>query len=404
MIGLRAIEVHPGDTRALNRMNWVYNIWIILLAIVVGGGTIYYLIAISSVRRFFRIHTLNSDLSDRYPPVSLLKPLSGLEPRLESNLESFFEQDYPVFEILMAVQEAKDPAAELARGMMARYPEVSSQLLVVGESPYANAKVHGLEKMSQTARNELRVITDSDVSVRPDYLKALAKDFEIREVGAVTSLYRGVAGREFWSKLEALGMSTEFMAGVIVAERLEGMKFMLGPSMAIRTDCLNAIGGFSILADYLADDFVLGEKVSNAGFKVSLSPFVIDHHAYSMGFLHSFKHRLRWNRSARFSRPIGYLGQGFTYGLPWALVLFLSDSSHWTAMVAGAVLTLRLSLAWLLGSKGLKDPEVARNLWLVPVQDVLSFLTWVGGFLGREIVWRNRRYRLLEGGRFTRIE
>ena len=179
---------------------------------------------------------------------------------------------------------------------------------------------------------------------------------------------------------------------------------MLGPSMAVRVDYLNAIGGFKILAEYLADDFVLGEKVNSAVFKVSLSPFVIDHHAYSIGFIHSFKHRLRWNRSSRFSRPLGYFGQGFTYGFPWAVALCLSAPSLLTASVLGTVLTLRLSLAWLLGNHGLKDREVARNLWLVPVQDMLSFLTWVGGFLGREIVWRNQRYRLLEGGMFARIE
>ncbi len=382
-------------------MIWVYNLWIILLAVVVAGGTTYYLIAISSVRRFFRIHALNSNLSDRYPPVSLLKPLCGLDPGLEPNLESFFQQDYPAFEILMAVRDAGDPAAEVARRMMVCYPGVSAQLLVAGKSPYPNAKVHSLEKMGQAARNELLVITDSDVSVGRGYLKALAKAFEVQEVGAVTNLYRGVPGMEFWSKLEALGMSTEFMAGVIVAERVEGMRFMLGPSMAIRSRCLEAIGGFRTLADYLADDFVLGEMVSVSGFRVVLSHYVIDHHAYSSGFLQSFKHRLRWNRSSRFSRPIGYFGQGFTYGLPWAVALSLSNPSLWTASVMCVVLTLRLSLAWFLGSSGLKDPEVARNLWLVPVQDVLSFLTWVGGFLGREIIWRNQRYRLLEGGRFT---
>jgi ceramide glucosyltransferase len=276
--------------------------------------------------------------------------------------------------------------------------------LVTGESAYANAKVHGLEKLSQVARHEILVITDSDVSVDRSYLSAMAESFEPSEVGAVTNLYRGGEVQEFWSKLEALGMSMEFMAGVIVAERLEGMKFMLGPSMAVRKSCLQAIGGFAVLADYLADDFVLGERIAAAGFRVVLSSYVVDHHAYSTGFLHSFKHRLRWNRSARFSRPAGYWGQGFTYGLAWALMLCLAAPSFWTLLVLLGTLSLRLWLAWALGRGLLNDPLAGRNIRLVPIQDLLSFTTWIGGFVGREIVWRERHYRLLRKGKFAPLD
>jgi ceramide glucosyltransferase len=260
-----------------------------------------------------------------------------------------------------------------------------------------------MEKMAARARHETLVITDDDTSVGPGYLKALAHSFESTGVGAITNLYRGIAGSDFWSKLEALGMSTEFMAGVVVAERLEGMKFTLGPSMAIRTDCLQAIGGFAALAEYLADDFVLGERVAQAGYQVLLSAHVVNHHACSLGFVNSFKHRLRWNRSSRFSRPAGYLGQGFTYGLSWAFLLCAMSPTAWGLSVLLGALVARAWLAFELGTKLLEDRAVLRRLGLIPLQDLLSFVTWVGGFLGRKIIWRDEPYRLLEGGRFRRL-
>jgi ceramide glucosyltransferase len=261
-----------------------------------------------------------------------------------------------------------------------------------------------MEKMAELAQHEILVITDSDTSVALDYLKALAEGFEPQEVGAITNLYRGVAGSDLWSKLEALGMSTEFMAGVVVAERLEGMKFMLGPSMAVRAETLRAIGGFVALAEYLADDFVLGERIARSGSRVTLSRHVINHHATASGFVNSFSHRLRWNRSSRFSRPLGYLGQGFIYGLFWALVLCFLAPSVWTAIILACSVATRIYLAIEIGTRLLKDPWVLRSLWLVPLQDLLSFISWFGGFVGREIVWRKIRYRIAEGGRFVPVD
>jgi ceramide glucosyltransferase len=264
-----------------------------------------------------------------------------------------------------------------------------------------------MDLMAQAARHDLLSITDSDTAVAPNYLRALAADFasakEAPEVGAVTNLYRGVAGADRWAKLEALGMSTEFMAGVVVAERLEGMKFALGPAMAIRRACLQAIGGFAAMKDYLADDFVLGNWADAAGWRVVLSTQVVNHHVSNTGFLRSFKHRLRWNRSTRFSRPSGYLGQGFTYGLSWALFTFLLWPNWWTGAGLWAVATLRGALALTLGAGLLGDATVARRLWLLPLQDLSSFASWLGGFTSREILWRDERYRLLNDGKFELV-
>ncbi len=286
---------------------------------------------------------------------------------------------------------------------MARYPHIQARLIMTGEPPYANPKVHKMEKMAEAASADILVITDSDTSVSKDYLRRVAAAFAPERVGAATNLYRGAPGADLWSKLEALGMSTEFMAGVVVAWRLEGMKFALGPSMAIRRDCLRAIGGFAAMADYHADDFVLGQWASEAGYEVALLPHPVNHHATALGFTRNFKHRLRWNRSSRFSRPAGYIGQGFTYGLPWASLLFLAAPFWWSGFVLLAVTAARLWMAYELGLRLLDDREAPRRLWLIPLQDMLSLGAWIGGFVGREIIWRNERYRMLEGGRFEPV-
>src|SRR5262245_29479897 len=288
------------------------------LLVASAGGLVYYLLAIVSTRKLCEAREVAEPEVLASPSISLLKPLRGADPELEQNLESFFLQGYPSFEILFAVRDESDPAVAIVERLMACYPHIPARLILTGEPPYANAKVYSMEKMAEAASADILVITDSDTSVSKDYLRHIAVAFMPERVGAATNLYRGVSGADLWSKLEALGMSTEFMAGVVVAWRLEGMKFTLGPSMAIRRDCLRAIGGFAAMADYLADDFVLGQWASEAGYEVALLPHVVNHHATALGFTSSFKHRLRWNRSSRFSRPAGYIGQGFTYGLPWA--------------------------------------------------------------------------------------
>ena len=379
----------------------VYFAVLILLVLMTLGGLAYYLLAIDSVRKLRQ--RISPQPAPSFPLITLLKPLCGADPQLASHLESFFRQDYPTFEILFAVRHDSDPAVQVVNALTAKYPHLATQMILTGEPPYANAKVFSMEKMAAQASGELLVITDSDASVAPDYLQDMARCFADAEVGAVTNLYRGIPGADLWSTLEALGMSTEFMAGVIVAERLEGMHFTLGPSMAIRASTLNEIGSFARMADYLADDFVLGQWTAEAGQKVVLSLHIINHHATAMGFQKSLTHRVRWNRSARFSRPSGYLGQGFTYGLAWAVVLFifsLSWGSSWILLVVAAV---RFWLAYELGFKLMGDSGALKNAYLIPLQDLLSAASWIGGFVGREVIWRNERYRLLQGGRFEPV-
>src|SRR5262249_41702299 len=360
-----------------------------------AGGMVYYLMVIMAARKLRKARAAAEPKVVYSPAISLLKPLRGADPELERHLESFFLQDYPSFEILFAVRSADDQAVAVVERLMARYPHVPARLIFTGEPAYANAKVYSMEKMGEAARADILVITDSDTSVGKEYLRHIAVAFMPERVGAATNLYRGVSGADLWSKLEALGMSTEFMAGVVVAWRLEGMKFALGPSMAIRRDCLRAIGGFAAMADYLADDFVLGQWASEAGYEVALLPHVVNHHATSLGFTSSFKHRLRWNRSSRFSRPAGYIGQGFTYGLPWGFLFFPRLAFWWgrASLVGGHGASL--VKGYELGLRLLDDQDAPWRFWLIPLQDLLSLATWIGGFVGREVVWRNERYRLL---------
>ena len=382
----------------------LYYLLLLFLGVTSLGGLVYYLLAIFSIRRLRRLQPDTAvDVTIPLPPISLLKPLNGADPGLELYLRTFFAQDYPQFEILLAVRHESDPAVPIVRNLMAEFSQIPARLILTGEPPFANAKVYSMELMAQAARFDILVITDSDASVRKDYLRQMAKTFYPAEVGAMTNLYRGVGELDFWSKLEALGMSTEFMAGVVVAERLEGMKFALGPSMAIRRECLEKIGGFARMAEYLADDFVLGNWADGAGYTVALSTHVINHHASTTGFTRTFVHRLRWNRSSRFSRPDGYVGQGFTYGLVWAIGLAVIAPFPWNLMVLGSILLIRFWLAIELGTFLLQDRSVLGRLWMIPLQDVISWATWLGAFFGREIVWRQERYRLEFGGRFVPV-
>jgi ceramide glucosyltransferase len=382
----------------------LYYLSLTVAVIATLGGLAYYLIAIFCAYRLSRRRLPPYDQQqNELPPMSLLKPLCGAEPELEQCLATFFTQDYPEYEILFAVRHPADPAVEVVNRLRQAYPQTPTKMVYTGEPPYANAKIYSLEKMAEAARHELLIITDSDTRVAPDYLKAMAREFAAPDVGAVTNLYRGVNGGDLWSRLEALGMSTDFMAGVVVAERLEGMKFMLGPSMALRRACLKDIGGFGALRDYLADDFVLGNWAEATGWRVALSTYVVNHHVSSVGFLPTFRHRLRWNRSTRFSRPAGYLGQGFTYGSSWALLLWLLFPSFPAGVLLLVTLLLRGWLAAILAVDLLADTTVINRLGLLPLQDLLSFASWLGGFMSREVVWRNERYRLLDGGRFEPV-
>ncbi len=375
----------------------------VLLWLIWLGGAVCCLIALHAAWRFCRAVAATRQPDDAFlPPLSLLKPLSGLENGLERNLESFFNQDYPRYEIIFAVNDAEDPALALVSSLREKYPHVPVKIVDASQGSYPNAKVYSLEMMAGEASADILVISDSDVFVNRDYLRGVVRPFADPRVGVSTCLYRGVPGRSLWSRLEALGMSTEFMAGVLLAWQVEGMKFALGPTMIVRRECLEAIGGFRAMADYLADDFVLGQWAAQAGYQVTLSSYIINHQVLGESFAATFAHRLRWARSSRFSRPWGYLGQAFTYPIAIALMLAaLSGFSTLSVALLIATVGLRCLVALAVGWGVLRDRWVPRGLWLVPLQDLVSFAVWCCGFTGRHVKWRHTLYRVYGDGRFA---
>ncbi len=342
--------------------------------------------------------------TDFTPPLSLLKPLHGAEPGLEANLATFFEQEYPEFEILFCARTDDDAGLEMARRVAARYPHVAARFFCAGERRMANAKAQSMEVMAQAARCEILVVSDSDVRVRPEYLRAVATEFADERVGAMTCLYRGVAAEGgLWSRLEAVGMSVEMTAGVLVANMLEGMRFVLGPTMAFRAEALRQMGGFAVTADYCADDFVLGSKAFEQGWKVALSPHAIDHIVLHARFVASLRHQTRWMKSTRFSRPKGHFGTALTFSMPFALVacgaaLALHRPALALATLAWGVLT-RVAIAWAAGRRVVGDRSWLNMLVLYPLRDLMGFGFWAASYLSDKVLWRGRVYRLLPGGR-----
>ncbi len=339
------------------------------------------------------------------PPLTLLKPLHGADPGLESYLESFFNQDYPEYEILFCARDANDAGLATARRVAARHTKIAVKFLSTdGEPDYINDKVISLEKMEAEAAHDILVISDSDVRVAPDYLRAVALPFAVESVGGMCCLYRGVAAEGgLWARLEAVGMSVEMASGVLAARAMEGMQFTLGPTMAFRRQTIRRMGGFRVTADYCADDFVLGNETHKLGQTVLLSHHAIDHMVLNSSFIASMKHQVRWMKSTRFSRPKGHFGTAFTFSMPFGLLAFFAGmwfGHPWCglALLAFAVVT-RLALSIAVGRLVVHDKSWFALVVLYPIRDLMGFCFWAASYLDRRILWRGRVFELLPGGR-----
>lgn len=364
----------------------------ILTGLLLTGAAVYSVLVVAAARNFLKQKPARAA---EPPAISVLKPLSGMDEGLEANLRSFFTQRHPQFELLFAVRDRGDPAVAVVEALRREFPAIPARLIVTGEPPYPNAKVFSLDRMLGEARFDLLVMSDSDIRIAPGFLESIACDFSDSGIAVATCPYHAVAGRSFWSELEAEGMNSEFLAGLLVARLVEGVKFAVGPTVAARRKVLEAIGGFSALKDYLAEDFVMGKFAAAAGFGVILSRNIVEHRIGSQGWRANVRHRLRWARSTRRSRPLGYLGQVFMHSLPIALLAAVWGPRWWLAAVA--TLCARGAAAWATCGWVLK---VKPRWGLLALEDLLSFGFWVAGFLGNTIVWRGRRYHLYSDGRF----
>lgn len=371
------------------------------LALAVGavllGSLVYTVLSIVAAASYLRASRPRRASVDR-PPISLLTPLAGHDLGLAENLRSSFEQDYPDFEIVLAVRHETDPAVPVARRMIADHPRVPARLIITGDPDCPNAKVFSLAAMTAAARHDLLVMNDSDIRIERDMLRRVAAEFENPKLGLATCLYRAIPGGGWPSRLEALGMNTHFLAGVLVARMLEGVKFALGPSLVVRRVALEAVGGWTALNRYLAEDYVLGNRVFDAGYEVILSSVRVEHRIGSATAAECLLHRLRWSRSTRRSRPKGYAGSLFTFPVPIALVLFALLPATWPALAF--TLVLRYVAAWATAGAVLHDRDALRYWWAIPIEDVLAFLVWLAGFFGNRVKWRGRTYVVHADGTF----
>jgi ceramide glucosyltransferase len=373
------------------------------------GATVFLGLVLLAARRFQNSSRRARADASLLPAVTLLKPLHGAEPGLRENLESFFRLNYRDYEIIFGARHADDPALAVVDLLSQRYPYVPVKVIVAGEPEQPNAKVCALKKMVAAASHDYLVMSDSDVRVAPHYIQEVVRPLLDPGVGLVTCLYRGVPTGGVWSRLEALGMSIEMTSGVLVADMLEGMRFALGPTMATRKDVVSKIGGIGVLADYCADDYVLGKLVAEAGLEVVLSHHVIEHVCLNQSLRQSLLHQARWMKSTRFSRTWGHIGTGMTFAVPFGLLglgaALAGGHPVLGAFMLAAAFANRVVQALVVGCGIVNDPNALRYFWLYPARDLLGGMLWAWSFVGgRIIVWRDQQYRLLNGGRMCSVD
>lgn len=340
---------------------------------------------------------------NQLPPVSILKPLKGVDPEIWESFCSHCEQDYPEFQLIFGVSDPADPAVEAVRKLQAKYPKVLIELIVCDRVLGANIKVSNLAQMLPAARHELLLVNDSDIRVPPDYLRKVITPLADASVGLVTCLYSGtaspVASPTLGSRLEALGISTDFVPGVLSARFLEkGLHFGLGSTLAFRRRDLEAIGGFEALLDYLADDYELGRRIASTGKKVELSAATVVTSLPVYTLRQFFRHQLRWSRTIRDARRWGYAGLLFTFGLPWALATLLAArGAEWAWALLAMTCAVRLAVGFIAAIVVLNDDQFFRYILLLPLRDLIAPLVWGTSFIGNRIHWRGDVFDLKDG-------
>ena len=378
-----------------------------LIALVLAAAPLaYYLLSLYCVVRYFRDLRESLPLKSSYsPPVSILKPVRGVDREAYENFASYCRLDYPEYEIIFAVAEPDDSAVPVIERLQTDFPRCSIRLIKGAERIGTNSKVNSLCRLVQEAKYDLVVMSDSDVRVDPDYLWAVVPPFADSQVGAVTGFYRGITAGSIVADLDALGMYLDSAPGALVARRLEDkMQFAFGWTMATTKRHLSEIGGWEAMANYHSDDFELGNRIARRGYRVELmrKPVWMVFPQETIG--QYFRHELRWSIGLKNVRPTGYWWLMLTHGLPWAvLAAALAARAGWGGIAAGhfiAYLVLRLGLAWTTGTWGLGDTGAWKKLWLVPLRDAISFIAWVGGFFSERILWRGLAYRVKNGQLF----
>jgi len=370
----------------------------VIAALGTFAGIAYYALCIWSARNYLNDRTRTQVPERPLPPVSILKPLKGVDPSIYESFRSHCLQDYGDYEIIFGVSEANDPVVEMVERLKREFPARRIELVVCQDRLGTNVKVSNLVQMLPHARFDHLIVNDSDIRVPRDYLARVMAPLEQSSVGMVTCLYRGVPEATVGSRLESLGISTDFACGVLVARNLEGVRFGLGSTLAFRSTELQRIGGFRSLLDYLADDYQLGQRISALGLEVRLSEVVVDTFLPAYDFSGFFEHQLRWARSVRDSRRWGYVGMVLTYGLPWSLLLVIfASGSGWSLALLGIATILRVAVMRVMSTRVLCDRFPWKWLPLALLRDFIAVSVWCASFASNTIAWRGAHFHLRDG-------
>lgn len=371
--------------------------WRAYLLLLSAAPLAYYVAATIAALRFFTCERARG-LPNYSPPASLLKPVRGVDFGSYENFASFCTQNYPEYEILFGVGHDADPAVPLIQQLIREFPQRRISLFIGAEQIGANRKVNMLERLAREARHDVLVLTDGDIRVAPNYLREVVAPLNDRTAGAVTSFYRPIAEKNLGAELEAIGAASDFFAGVLMANWMEGITFALGASIVTTREWVAKIGGFAAIADMLADDYELGHRISKAGGRIVLcreAVWTMYPAQTARGF---WQHQVRWARTVRLCRPLSFAGLIFTHGLPWALLVAIIAPAPWIAdAYLLAYLVLRLTMAWTVGVWGVGDDVLRRKLWMVPLRDAIHFFVWLAGFASNRIHWGGEAFRMEKG-------
>ena len=378
-------------------MNIHFAIWRSAILLLALAPLSYYVTAIIAAVRFFWRERAKQ-LPTFTPPVSLLKPVRGVDFGSYENFASFCVQNYPEYEILFCVNEMSDAAVPVIEKVMKDFPKRRIRILSNAPQIGSNRKINNLALLQREAKCEILLQTDGDVRVAPNYIRELVAPFADPAVGVASCFYRAIAQKSFWAELEAVGTASDFFAGALVAEWKEGITFALGASVGTTKSWLAKIGDYEAIANLLADDYELGNRVHHAGGKVLLCREPVWTMYPAQGAKGFWDHQVRWARTVRLSRPASFVGLLFTHGLPWVLLAAVVAPSAWVAVAyLLAYLVLRFLMAWVVGIWGINDDVLRRRFWLIPVRDLLSFAVWLAGFASNRVMWGGLEYVMKDG-------
>jgi ceramide glucosyltransferase len=360
----------------------------------------YCAVAIFAANRFFAKKASSTGCRAECPPVSIMIPLCGADFRAYDCYAALCRQDYPVFQIVFGVQDPKDTSIAVIEKLRADFPETDIELVVDSGTIGVNPKVDNLHNMSGRARYETFVLVDSDIRVEPDYLSKIVSEFKDERVGLVTCLYRAGSAPNFPARIEAAGIVGGFAPGVLIANHFGGIRFAFGATIALTKEKLRSIGGFEAVADYLADDYMLGNLIAKAGYRVALSPCVVETMLRPMSFMAMAKHQVRWARGIKACQPTGHIGSVVTYGIVLAFFyLLLTGASLPGSLLFAAAFAARMAMGWYVGDHCLGDRISARSVFLTLARDFFNFVVWCLSIAGRRVEWREKVFVITEGGK-----